>query len=295
MTGRDPPILNRPMALLLIASVGALGSFYLLLPVVPLYTANAGAGGVGAGMATGTMMLATVLTELALPGLLAKFGYRTMMGLGLLLLGPASLALIASPAIPLVVGVCLVRGAGLGVAVVTGIAMVAELVPPERRGEGLGIYGISVGAPSIVCLPLGVWLSLHIGYRPVFVAGAALALVPLAAIPGLPSVRTEGRMAAGGGVLGGLGIRGVARPAVIFAAVTFAAGVVVTFMPLAVSARSHQLAAVALFAEALLAPLARWRAGRFGTGTGPRGCSLPPCSRPRSVRRRWSGQPIRYW
>ena len=54
----------------------------------------------------------------------------------------------------------------------------------------------------------------------------------------------------------------------IFAAVTLAAGIVVTFMPLAVSARSHQLAAVALLAEAALAPLARWGAGRFGDRYG---------------------------
>jgi MFS family permease len=262
----DSRLLTRPMVMLLIASVGALGSFYLLLPVVPLYTATGGAGGVGAGLSTGSMMASTVLTELAVPSLLARFGYRSMMGLGLLLLGPASLALIASAAVPLVVAVSLVRGAGLGIAVVTGTALVAELVPAERRGEGLGIYGVSVGLPSVVCLPLGVWLGLHVGYRPVFVTAAALALLVCVAVPGLPADRA--RIDHQGGVLGGLRVEGLARPAVIFAAVTLAAGIVVTFMPLAVSARSHQLAAVALLAEAALAPLARWGAGRFGDRYG---------------------------
>ena len=46
------------MVLLLIAAVGALSGFYLLLSVVPLYAAAAGAGGPGAGLVTGAMMLA---------------------------------------------------------------------------------------------------------------------------------------------------------------------------------------------------------------------------------------------
>jgi MFS family permease len=259
-------LLTRPMTMLLITSLGALGSFNLLLPVVPMYAANGGAGGVGAGLSTGSMMLSTVLTELVVPTLLARFGFRSVMALGLLLLGPAALALMASASVPLIVAVGLVRGAGLGIAVVAGTALAAELVPAERRGEGLGLYGVSVGLPSVVCLPLGVWLSLHVGYRQVFVLGAALALVVLAAVPGLPA--EPARIGHQGGVLGGLRLKGVAGLAVIFAAVTFAAGVVVTFVPLAVAGGSRPLAAVALLAEAALAPLARWGAGRFGDRYG---------------------------
>jgi hypothetical protein len=50
----------------------------------------------------------------------------------------------------------------------------------------------------------------------------------------------------------------------VFATVTLAAGVVVTFLPLAVPGSSRQVAAVALLAQAGLTPVARWAAGRYG-------------------------------
>ncbi|WP_436763070.1 MFS transporter [Streptosporangium sp. V21-05] len=289
------------MVLLLAASLGALGGFYLLAPVVPLYAATSGAGGVGAGLATGTMMLGTVLTEFAAPGLLRAYGYRAVMGLGLLLLGAPALLLPASASMPPVLGICLARGAGLGLVVVAGAALMAELVPADRRGEGLGLYGVAVGIPSIACLPLGLWLSERIGHGPVFAAGAALSLLALAAVPGLPSLRTrterhdrtrneirsgtEGRIqdrargktrdGSRGGILDVLRDGGVARPAIVFVMVTPAAGVLLTFLPLAVSERSRDLVALALLTQSCVTPLARWAAGRYGDRHGPARLLVP--------------------
>lgn len=259
------------MVTLLITSLGSCGSFYLLLPVVPLYTAAAGAGSVGAGLSTGAMMLATVLVEFAVPGLLSRYGYRAAMTLGLILLGAPAVVLAASSSLPLVMGVCMLRGAGLGIVSVAGSAAIAELVPAERRGEGLGLYGLAVTVPSIVCLPLGLWLNARIGYWPVFLAGAALSLLVLAAVHGLParSARVESaRVEHHGSVLGALRVGGLAGQALIFAAVTLAAGVLLTFLPLALSAESYQLGAVALLVQSCAAPLARWGAGWYGDRHG---------------------------
>jgi MFS family permease len=139
------------MVLLLIAAVGSLSGFYLLLSVVPLYAAAAGAGSLGAGLATGAMMLSTVLLELAVPRLVGRLGYRAVMAVGLILLGVPAAALATSPALPLVLVASLARGAGLGIVVVAGTALAAGAVPAERRGEGLGVYGVAVGVPAVAC------------------------------------------------------------------------------------------------------------------------------------------------
>src|SRR3569833_799180 len=99
------------MVLLLVLSFGALASLYLLLPVAPLYVAAGGGGDVGAGAATGVMMLATVLAEPVVPGLLNRWGYRAGMVLGLILLGGGSVAMAASPALALVLATCAARPA----------------------------------------------------------------------------------------------------------------------------------------------------------------------------------------
>lgn len=273
--GRPQPLLSRPLVLLLVGSLGALGSFFLLLPVLPLYAASTGAGPFGAGLSTGVMMLGTVLVELAVPVLLTRCGYRSVMAAGLLLLGAPAVVLAALPSLPVVLAVCLVRGVGLGIVVVAGTALVAEVVPPSRLGEGLGLYGVAVGIPTVVCLPLGLWLRVQVGYGPVFLTGAALALLALVAAVGLPA-----RAAQWGGHRGGFGLgllrdRGLARPTVLFGAVTLAAGVQLSFLPLAVPAGSQRLVAVALLVQSAGTPLARWGAGRYGDRHGSGRLLLP--------------------
>jgi MFS family permease len=219
------------------------------------------------------MMLATVLMELAVPALLGRCGYRTGFALGLLLLGVPSAALAASPALLLVLAVCLARGAGLGIVVVAGPALVAESVPGDRRGEALGLYGVAVGVPAIVGLPLGLWLSVHFGYEPVFAIGAAVSLGTLATVAVLPSARRPIEQHTG--VLGGLRDGALARPATIFAAITLAAGILLTFLPLAVPAGSRGTVALALLVQASTMPLARWLAGRYGDRHGAARLLLP--------------------
>jgi MFS family permease len=93
------------------------------------------------------------------------------------------------------VAVSVVRGLGFGLTVVTG-ALTAALLPPERRGEGLGLFGVVSGVPEVVALPAGVWLAGHHLATPRLSAmTAATAPVPLAAVRWLPGVgdrRTRG-------------------------------------------------------------------------------------------------------
>lgn len=63
-----PRLVGRHLALVFAAAFSMLTGFFLLFSVVPMYAAAGGAGGVGAGAATGALMLTTVLAELSLPG-----------------------------------------------------------------------------------------------------------------------------------------------------------------------------------------------------------------------------------
>ncbi|WP_223167117.1 MFS transporter [Nonomuraea sp. SYSU D8015] len=253
-------MMTRSMNLMMAASMAGLFGFYLLFSAIPLYVVRGGSGEFGAGLTTGVMMLATVLAELAVPWLLSAFGHRAVMGLGLALLGLPTLLLPLSAALPAVLAISLLRGAGLGIVVVAGTALTAELVPAERRGEGLGLYGVAVGIPSVLGLPLGLWGSDTIGFTPVLVAAGLVPLAGLAAVRGLPRSRPAYRSAEHG-----TGLRDLAGPSLIFAAVTTATGVLITFLPLA---GSPQLASAALLAQSLTTPAARWLAGRLGDRYG---------------------------
>ena len=56
-----PRAMTRALALVIASSFGFSTSFYLMLSVVPLYATSVGAGQAGARLATGALMLSTVL------------------------------------------------------------------------------------------------------------------------------------------------------------------------------------------------------------------------------------------
>jgi MFS family permease len=267
-------LLTSPMVLLCAASFGAMICFYLLLSVVPQYATSIGATGVGAGLATGALMLSTVALELLTPRLVARFGYRLTLAAGLALIGAPALLLPLAHAMPAIFAISLVRGAGLAIIVVVGGSLVATIVPVERRGEGLGLYGFIVNVPAVFGLPAGVWLAAHAGYPTVFIIAGLSGLAGLLAVPGLPGLATATKEIPIG-VLAGLRTPALARPAVVFSATAMAAGVVVTFLPLAAIHASGNIIATALFVQAAASTLTRWWAGHLGDRHGAAAILVP--------------------
>jgi len=269
-------LITRALLLRFVSIIGASSSFYLPLSVVPLYARSAGSDA-AAGLATGALLLATVAVELFTPRLVARTGYRIALSLGLLCLGLPALALLVPPNLAVIVAVSVVRGAGFAVVTVAGGALTASLIPPQRRGEGLALTGVVSGVPALACLPLGVWVSARWGFAPVFVATAAAALLALTVVPGLPDSKAPRRRPATGepaaseaahGIARALASPSLTRPAALFSASTMAAGVLVTFLPLAIAQRSAGVVTIALFAQPAAATLARLAAGRLGDRRG---------------------------
>ncbi|MFE0641165.1 MFS transporter [Streptomyces sp. NPDC058877] len=266
--------MTRPLLLRFVSIIGAATSFYLLLSVVPLYAeASTGHHGGVAGLATGALLLATVGGEVLTPRFVSRFGYRLVLGIGLVLLGAPALVLIVKGGALWITAVCVLRGLGFACTVVAGGALTASLVPPERRGEGLALVGIVTGVPALVALPLGVWLAAHVGYGPVFAAGAVASLVAVLSVPGLPD--REPTPGPSIGMTEGFRTAALLRPAVVFAATALAAGIIVTFLPLAVPSASAGVIAMALFGQSATSTGARWVAGRYGDRHGQATLLLP--------------------
>ena len=271
-TGAATPrarMISGPLALVFVSEFAMLTSFYLLLSVTPMYVVKAGSGSAGAGLVTGALLLGTVAAELASAGLMKRYRYRTLLAAGAALMGIPSLALLSGGPLVAIAAVSVIRGFGFGLGTVVMGALTAVLLPPERRGEGLGLYGAVASLPGVLALPAGVWLAGHSGFAVVVLITAATALVPLAAFGWLPGTADPGEAGedAAPGLLAGVRHEGELRLALIFAATTVAGGVVVSFLPLAAGA-SRGTAAVGLLAQALTATAARWWEGRYGDRHG---------------------------
>ena len=131
-------LLSVPLAVTFLAEFTSLTSFLLLLSVMPMLAAAAGAGSSGAGLITGSLLLGTVAAEAVATAAIRRFGYRTVLAAGAVLLGAPALAMLVREPQAVMVSVSVVRGFGFGLSGVVAGALTAKLLPPERRGEGLG-------------------------------------------------------------------------------------------------------------------------------------------------------------
>jgi MFS family permease len=263
--GTPTRLLSRPLALTFLAEFTSLTSFFLLLSVLPMLAAAAGAGSSGAGLITGSLLLGTVAAEAAAAPGIRRFGYRTVLAAGAALLGAPALALLPREPQAVMMGVSFVRGLGFGLCGVTTGALTATLLPPGRRGEGLGLLGVVSGVPAVVALPAGVWLTGHHLATAVAAMAAAAGLLPVTMIRWLPGRGEADRTPPAGRAQRAPGA--ALRLPLIFAACTIAAGVLDSFLPLAKGVPSN-LSSAALLIQAITATLSRWQAGRHGDKYG---------------------------
>jgi predicted MFS family arabinose efflux permease len=262
-------LLSVPLAVTFLAEFTSLTSFFLLLSVMPMLAAAAGTGSSGAGLITGSLLLGTVAAEAVAAAAIGRFGYRTVLAAGAVLLGAPALAMLVRQPQAVMVSVSVARGFGFGLSgVVTG-ALTAKLLPPERRGEGLGLLGVVSGVPAIVALPAGVWLAGHHLAAAAAAMAATAALLLLVAIRWLPAgreARNTGRPRAARSPRR-MAATAALRLPLIFAAATIAAGTLDSFLPLAKGIPSN-LASAALLVQAITATLSRWQAGKHGDRYG---------------------------
>src|SRR5262245_878330 len=104
-------------------------------------------------------------------------GRRPFMLLGCALVVVSSLLALLATGVPLLAIVRALQGLGFSAFFVANYSYVLDLVPIERRGWALGIYGLS-GMASTALAPLFSEMVIRrFGFRPLFVACGLLALI----------------------------------------------------------------------------------------------------------------------
>jgi len=247
------------------ATVLGFASYCLTLASLPAYAVAGGTRPTTAGAVTTVFLLVTIAVQMTVPSLTARFGIGPVLAAGLVALGAPAPLYVLSDGLGWLSAVSAVRGAGFAVLTVLGSTLAALVVPPERRGESIGLYGLAIAVPNLVAVPAGVALVLagHPGWL------AWLAASPVLALPLLPRlVRAVPR----GLSTAGSGSRRAAlaalAPSSVLLVVTLAGGALVTFLP--IERPDGALATAALVAFGITGALTRWRAGILADRVGHR-------------------------
>jgi predicted MFS family arabinose efflux permease len=257
---------GRGMQALIGVTVLGFASYCLTLASLPVYVVAGGADESTAGVVTAVFLVVTIAVQVTIPALTARFGVGRVLVAGLLAMGLPSPFYVLDDGLAWISALSAVRGAGFAVLTVLGATLAAQVAPPERRGESIGLYGLAIAIPNLAAVPAGVALVLdgHVGWLSWLAASPVLAVffVPLL-------VRSVGPQP-GPGPAGShrAAVLAASMPSVVLFVVTLAGGGLVTFLP--IERPDGVLATVALLVFGVTGAVTRWRAGlladRLGTG-----------------------------
>lgn len=257
---------TRSFVLMSVGSLLLFTSFYLLLPPMPLFVKELGGLDAQVGLAAGVFTIAAVLVRPFAGGLLDRYGRRPFLlaGLGLFVVSMYLYGRVGSVGTLLILR--LVHGVGWAFATTAAAAAITDIVPPARRGEGMGWWGMAMTLAMAVGPIMGVWVLEDYSFNGVFLLAAGLSLASLVAmaVPSLPFQGSAERK--------GIAIYDASTVpvAIAVAFLAFAYGAVMTFLPLfaaTVDVNPGVYFLVYALAMTLARPLAGTLADRRGEAT----------------------------
>lgn len=179
---RHERLITRDAALILVGTFFYMSSTQLLGPVVIGFTESLGASVALAGLISGLLSICSLLCRPIAGNITDRVPKQLLAtcGSGMMLVGCVGYVLAPVPA---VVGVCrVVNGIGYSLCSVCMSTWFAEILPQDRVGAAMGIFGMMNALGVAIGPSLGIMLYQALGYRAAMAAAAVLAGCSLIAV-----------------------------------------------------------------------------------------------------------------
>src|ERR1051326_483363 len=148
-------------------------SFFLL----PVHLKALGVSERTIGFVMGTGGFAGICVLPFLGALLDRVGRRGFVTAGALAMALASFAYVVVPGVgPVLFLLRIIQGVSFTSAFVTASTLAVELAPIERRGEALGLFGLSTLTTHAIAPALGEVVARRFGFEALFVLAGSLGL-----------------------------------------------------------------------------------------------------------------------
>ncbi|MFD1361397.1 MFS transporter [Lentibacillus salinarum] len=150
--------------------------FQMTLPTLPLFVEELGGSDQQIGLIVGIFTFSALLLRPYAGHALESKGraFVYMTGLIIFVLSVGSYAFIS--VIALLFMMRIVQGVGWGLSTTATATVATDLIPPKRRGEGMGYFGLSGNLALAFGPSLGLTLTGHISFTSLFLICAAMGL-----------------------------------------------------------------------------------------------------------------------
>ena len=141
--------------------------FYALLTFMPLYVLNdLGGTATEGGLAVSIFLLSAIIMRFFAGMILEKFGKKKILIISLFLFTVSTILYVFVGSFAVLLLLRFFQGIWFSLLTTVAGAIAADIIPPERRGEGLGYYGIAMNlavvAGPFIALSLQLYLSSQI-------------------------------------------------------------------------------------------------------------------------------------
>lgn len=170
-------LLSRDVSLILIASFFYMACPMMVTPLIAGFSESLGASAVLMGLIGGMMNIVSLCCRPFVGNLADKVSKYRLSTVGSLLMIVACIGYVLAPSPAIVVLARIVNGIGFSCCSVCMATWISNLLPKERIGAGMGLYGTMNALAMAIAPALGISLYGRIGYRAAFIVATALAVM----------------------------------------------------------------------------------------------------------------------
>lgn len=154
--------------------------FEMLLPTLPIFVSEIGGNAKDVGLVTGVFMISAIAVRPFSGYLLRLVDKKYLLILGILINAVATGMYYFADSVGALLVIRFIHGAGFGLATTYFATLAAEIIPKERRGEGMGYFGVGETVAISVGPMIGIAILNMFDFSKLFLGG--LAVLTLAAI-----------------------------------------------------------------------------------------------------------------
>ena len=169
--------MTRDVSLIMAASFFYMACPMLVTPLITGFSESLGASAVLMGLVGGMMNVVSLCCRPFVGNLADKISKYRLSTIGSALMILACVGYVCAPNPAVIVAARVVNGIGFSLCSVCMATWIASLLPKERVGAGMGLYGTMNALAMAIAPALGISLYGTIGYRGAFVIATAFAVM----------------------------------------------------------------------------------------------------------------------
>ncbi|MGD9676765.1 MAG: MFS transporter [Vulcanibacillus sp.] len=173
------PLWTRDFLITTLSNLFLFFSFQMLIPTLPAYTELAGGDAFAIGWVIGIYTISALISRPFVGKALDTYNQKVILFIGLSIFSLSVISYNWMNTVILILILRFIHGIGWGTTTTSLGAIISEIIPASRRGEGMGYYGLSSTFAMALAPLFGIWIMNTFGFSYLFLISLAMAITSL--------------------------------------------------------------------------------------------------------------------